>query len=96
MARRNSPLEELFLLLYELSGSIWQVGAVLAALFGFGAFMAFAWAEKQNSDAAGSAYAHAITDAIGWLYYSVPAVFAVLCLIFGARACASALRSRCL
>jgi TRAP-type C4-dicarboxylate transport system permease small subunit len=79
--RRQSPAEGLLDLLFELTGLIWQIGAVLSALLMFVSFIAFDWASGQYEKALSSPYLSQLAHSYGWGFYLLPLMIAGIALM---------------
>ncbi len=74
MARRNSITEKLTEGLFELTGYIWQVGAVVSLLLVFLSYMSFGLANSLVARLADQPILAAL-EKPSWVLYSIPLLF---------------------
>ncbi len=83
--RRKSSFDELFDLLFELTGFVWQIGAVVSGVLLFLSYMAYDWAETWIATAEKSPMLSPIATNFGWSAYLLPLMFAVFAVLFGVK-----------
>lgn len=87
MARkRKTSGDELFNVLFELTGVFWQLGAVVTTVLIFLAILSFRWARHSIVAAENSPYLAQVAATYGWVLFALPIFFLLLALIFGKKA----------
>ncbi len=81
--RRQSNKKDLFDLLFELTGMIWQVGAVITGLLIILALIALRWVVVRNITLAASPLLGNLTESFGWFLYLLPLVIFAIAWLFG-------------
>jgi len=83
--RRKSMSEDLFDVLFDLTGMFWQIGAVVSAVLMFASFWAADLAVDQYIRASTSPLLGPLAQSFGWVYFLLPLVIAALAVIFGVK-----------
>ena len=83
--KRKSIPDELFDVLFELTGFAWQIGAVVTGALLFLSYMAYDWVDTLIATAEKSPVLSAVATNVGWVVYLLPLMFAVLAILFGVK-----------
>jgi len=87
MARkRRSRENEFLIMLFELSGVFWQLGAAVTTVFIFLSILSFRWARHSIAAAENSPYLAQVAVNYGWMLFALPVLFLSLSLIFSKKA----------
>ena len=83
MAKRKSSIEELFDALFDMTGFIWQVGAVVTAILILVSIRSFIWvSEVRTQD---SAAATLIFEHFSWVLYAIPILIGFVAWLFALK-----------
>jgi hypothetical protein len=83
--KRKSNFNELFDLLFDLTGFVWQIGAVVSGVLLFLSYIAYDWADTWIAAAEKSPFLSPIATNFGWAAYLLPLMFVVLAALFGVK-----------
>ncbi len=83
--RRKSTKNELFDMLFELTGMLWQTGAVITGLLIILAFLSLRWVIVQNTALAASLLLRPLAESLGWFFYLLPLSLLALAWQFGKK-----------
>jgi hypothetical protein len=83
--KRKSSFDELFDMLFELTGFVWQIGAVVTGVLLFLSYIAYDWADTWIATAEKSPVLSSIVTNFGWAVFLLPLMFAVFAVLFGVK-----------
>lgn len=83
--RRKSLFDELFDMLFELSGFVWQIGAGVTGALLFFSYLAYDWADAWIATAYKSPMLSAIATNFGWVAYLLPVMLIIFAVLFGVK-----------
>jgi TRAP-type C4-dicarboxylate transport system permease small subunit len=83
--KRKSSVDELFDVLFELTGFFWPVGAVVTGVLLFLSYMAYDWVETGITNAEKSPMLLQVAINFGWMGYLLPLMLTILALLFGVK-----------
>ena len=83
--KRKSSFDELFDMLFELTGFVWQIGAVVTGVLLFLSYIAYDWADTWIVTAEKSSMLSPIVTNFGWAAYCLPLMFIVFAVLFGVK-----------
>lgn len=83
MAKRKSIIEELFDALFDITGFIWQVGAIVTVILTLVSIRSFIWVtEVRTQD---SAAATLIFEHFSWVFYAIPILIGFIAWLFALK-----------
>ncbi len=86
MSKRNTIIEELFDVLYELTEMFWVVGAVVSGFLIFSSLIALKWVIKITSESSLGWLSEVANNSwLGYTIYLLPIMLLLLALIFAGR-----------
>ncbi|MDD5581563.1 MAG: hypothetical protein PHY16_20140 [Methylobacter sp.] len=83
--RRKSLSEDLFDMLFELTGFVWQIGAAVTGALLFFSYLSYDWAAAWIATAEKSPVLSAIAANFGWVAYLLPLMLIIFAVLFGAK-----------
>jgi len=83
--RRKSQKDEVLKMLFELTGMVWQLGAVLSVSFMIFAVLSLRWVRHSIAVAESSPLLAQLAAAYGWVLFALPILFLFWALIFGKK-----------
>ena len=83
MAEKKTDMQKLFDALFDMTGFIWQVGAVVTAILILASIRSFIWVtEVRNQD---SAAATLIFEHFSWVFYAIPILIGFIAWLFALK-----------
>ena len=83
--KRKSSFDELFAMLFELTGFVWQIGAVVTGVLLFLSYIAYDWADTWIATAEKSLFLSPIVTNFGWAAYLLPLMLVIFAVLFGVK-----------
>ncbi|MBU2894801.1 hypothetical protein KO495_15970 [Colwellia sp. D2M02] len=84
MARRNSIPDELLEQFFEITGYIWQVGAVVTGIFLFLTYKSYFWISSTIESTLGKPIMAAM-EQLSFILYLLPVSMLFLAVVFGLK-----------
>ena len=73
------------MLIFDLTGMFWQIGAVVSAVLMLVSFTAFDWANDQYAKTLSSPYLSQLAQSYGWVFYLIPLMIAGIAIMLGLK-----------
>lgn len=83
--KRKSSFDELFDVLFELAGFVWQIGAVVTGGLLFLSYVAYDWVDTWIASVEKSPMLSPIATNYGWAAYCLPLILMLLAILFGVK-----------
>ena len=83
--KRKSSSDELFDLLFDLTGFVWQIGAVVSGVLLFLSYIAYDWVDTLIATAEKSPFLSPIVTNFGWAPYLLPLMLVIFAVLFGVK-----------
>lgn len=83
--RKKSIFDDLFDMLFKLTGFIWQIGAAVTGALLFFSYLAYDWADAWIATAEKSPTLSAIATNFGWVAYFLPLMLIIFAVLFGVK-----------
>ena len=85
MGKRKSILEDLFDVLFESTGMMWQVGAVVSIVLAFLSVRAFFRVQTWSENATNSSNLAPLAETLTWLLYGLPLMIGLVAIVFAIK-----------
>jgi hypothetical protein len=83
--RKQSTAEEMLDLIFDMTGTYWQIGAVFSIMLMVVSFVTYNWVNEQYLKALSSPYLSQLAHSYGWAFYSIPLLLVGIAVLLGLK-----------